>query len=124
MKNVLRTLVLFICIFLTSGQFANAQVTFSIEPALVDTTTGSSVCLDVEVQGFTDMISMQVREKHAIETVHIEPISLTLIEGGWAKVDDIMPECIFHPVTTVCSTRCVKSVGRPKEKKLCHVPSL
>ena len=59
MKNVLRTLVLFICIFLTSGQFANAQVTFSIEPALVDTTTGSSICLDVEVQGFTDIISMQ-----------------------------------------------------------------
>ena len=59
MKNVLRTLVLFICIFWTSGQFINAQVTFSINPALVDTTTGSSICLDVEVQGFTDVLSMQ-----------------------------------------------------------------
>lgn len=59
MKNVLRTLVLFISIFLTSGQLANGQVTISIEPDLLDTTPGSSICLDVEVQGFTDIISMQ-----------------------------------------------------------------
>ena len=59
MKNVLRTLVFFITIFLTSGPFANAQVTFSVQPTLVDTTTGSLVCMDIEVQGFTDIISMQ-----------------------------------------------------------------
>jgi hypothetical protein len=59
MKNVLRTLVFFITIFLTSGPFANAQVTFSVQPTLVDTTTASLVCMDIEVQGFTDIISMQ-----------------------------------------------------------------
>ena len=58
MKNVLRTLVLFISIFLTSGQLANGQVTISIEPDLL-ILLGSSICLDVEVQGFTDIISMQ-----------------------------------------------------------------
>ena len=59
MKNVLQTLIYLGFIFVFGGQVANGQVTFSISPSLVDTTSGSSVCLDVEVQGFNSLVSAQ-----------------------------------------------------------------
>ena len=59
MKNVLQTLAKIICIILISWDVSYAQVTFAVSPDSTDTTTGSNVCLDVTVAGFTDLIAMQ-----------------------------------------------------------------
>ena len=59
MKTFLQTLAKVICIILFSCSVSFAQVTFSVSPDSLDTTTGSNVCLDVTVSGFSDIMTMQ-----------------------------------------------------------------